>query len=450
MKNVGIRGRAVLASVLIVLLVAGGTAVAVVTMVGSWVYSVARSQAQDQFLQEARQIEQAKPLDARHIDRSLDTTIVVDGHIVRLGSVKSADLTRDLTSTNHTDLQVQRRTRGPYRVLFATQVTIGGPPGFNGVQVQLYSVRPLLGVHDKIVSVIRVVGICLAVGVLLGALVALWLSRYIVRPLRRIDRAAARASDGDITVRLGQQGAPELEQLVGSFNGLMDTHEHSLRQSRRFAADVSHELRTPLAALLPAGEVLEEESASMSPDAREAAGLLNAEIQNLARLVEDLIEISRHDGRQISLTLSEVDLAALTHDVLDQRGWLDVVTVRAQPQVTAHVDRRRIELVIANLVGNAVRHGRPPITVDLASTPTGTIIEVTNAGERIPPQIQDRLFDRFYKVATARTRTQGSGLGLALTLENVRAHNGRISVHSDESLTMFRVTLPNSTERQDD
>lgn len=446
----GIRGRAVLASVLIVLLVAGGTAVAVVTTVGTWVYSVARSQAQDQFLQEARRIEQARPLTARDMNLSPDTTVVVDGRIVRLGTAKSADLTPDVTSANHTDLQVLRRTKGPYRVLFGTQVTIAGPPGSNGLQVQLYSVRPLLGVHDKIVSIIKVVGICLGLGVLLGAVVALWLSRYIVRPLRRIDRAAARASDGDLTVRLGEQGAPELEQLVGSFNSLMDTHHHSLQQSRRFAADVSHELRTPLAALLPAGEVLQEESATMSADAREAAGLLNSEIQNLVRLVEDLIEISRHDSRQVSLELSEVDLVALTREVLDHRGWPDVVTVRAEPSgVTAQVDRRRIELVIANLVGNAVRHGRPPITIDLRATTTSAVIEVTNAGDPIPPEIQDRLFDRFYKAETARTRTQGSGLGLALTLENVRAHDGTIEVRSDAAYTAFRVTLPRSNSPQE-
>ncbi|HWC22470.1 MAG TPA: HAMP domain-containing sensor histidine kinase [Flexivirga sp.] len=446
----GIRGRAVFASILIVLLVAGGTAVAVVTTVGTWVYSVARSQAQDQFTQEARRIQDAHFFSPRQIDASPDMTIVVDGRIVRLGTAKSSDLTADLTSTNHTDLQVQRRTKGPYRVLFGTQVTVQGPPGSGGLQVQLYSVRPLLGVHDKIVSIIKVVGICLGVGVLLGALVALWLSRYIVRPLRRIDRAAARASDGDITVRLGPQGAPELEQLVHSFNGLMDTHEHSLQQSRRFAADVSHELRTPLAALLPAGEVLQEESASMSPDAREAAGLLHAEIHNLARLVEDLIEISRHDSRQTSLSLDEVDLVGLTRQVLRHRGWSEVVSVRtAQPHVPVVVDRRRIELVLANLVSNAVQHGRPPVTVALGTEPGRTVLEVTNAGEPIPQQVQDRLFDRFYKGETARTRTQGSGLGLALTLENVRLHHGTISVHSDESATTFRVTLPNSAERQD-
>lgn len=446
----GIRGRAVLASVVIVLLVAGGTAVAVVTTVGSWVYSVARSQAQDQFLQEAKQIQQDRPFGPGRIIASPDMTIVVDGHITRLGSAKSADLTQDVRSANHTDLQVLRRTRGPYRILFGTQVTVNGPPGSDGVKVQLYSVRPLLGVHDKIVSVIKVVGICLAAGVLLGAAVAAWLSRYIVRPLRRIDDAAGRASDGDSTVRLQPQGTPELERLVESFNGLMDTHEHSLQQSRRFAADVSHELRTPLAALLPAGEVLQEESGEMSPDAREAAGLLNTEIQNLARLVEDLIEISRHDSRQAILALSDTDLVALTYDVLDHRGWREMVTVRSnRPEVVATIDRRRIELVIANLVGNAVTHGRPPITVELTAASDGVLLTVTNAGEQIPPEVQERLFDRFYKVATARTRTQGSGLGLALTLENVRAHHGTIEVRSDDSATTFRVELPWSapTER---
>lgn len=443
----GIRGRAVLASVIVVLLVAGGTAVAVVTMVGSWVYSVSRSQAQDEFLQEARRIQAAQPSDASRIIASPDMTIVVDGRIIRLGTAKQADLTPEITAGNVRDLVVARRAVGPYRVLFATQVTVRGAPGSGGrgQPVQLYSVRPLLGVHDKIVSVIKVVGTCLAIGLILGAVVALWLSRYIVRPLKRIDQAAARASDGDITVRLGPQGAPELERLVESFNGLMDTHQHSLQQSRRFAADVSHELRTPLAALLPAGEVLQEESATMSADAREAAGLLNTEIHNLIRLVEDLIDISRHDSRQVELTVTDVDLVVLTHEVLEHRGWREQVAVRAQEaQLVVSADRRRIELVIANLVGNAVRHGRPPIAIHLFCEPDAAIIEVVNTGDPIPPAVQDRLFDRFYKAETARTRTQGSGLGLALTLENVRAHHGTIHVRSDRTATAFRVTLPRS------
>lgn len=447
----GIRGRAVIASVLIVLLVAGGTAVAVVTLVGSWVYSVARSQAQDQFVQDARRIEQAQPLGPSHIVAPPDMTIVVDGRIVRLGSAKQADLSADVTSGNNSDLVVTRRTTGPYRVLFGTQVTLRGPPGSQGVPVQLYSIRPLLGVHDKIVSVIKVVGICLTIGLLLSMVIALWLSRYIVRPLRRIDRAAARASDGDASVRLEPQGAPELAQLVVSFNGLMDTHEHSLQQSRRFAADVSHELRTPLAALLPASEVLQEESDSMSADAREAAGLLHSEIRNLGRLVEDLIEISRHDSRQISLDLEETDLTELTNSVLQQRGWRDRVSVRVEHSpVVGVVDSRRMELVIANLVGNAIRHGRPPVTVDLRTVSGAVIIDVSNAGEPIPEQVQDRLFDRFYKLQSARTRTEGSGLGLALTLENVRAHHGTIRVQSDETVTTFRVILPRAAEDQGD
>lgn len=446
-----IRARTVVASVIVVLLVCGGTAVAVVATVGSWVYSVARSQAQDQFAQEARRIEQAHVIAPRDIDAAPDMTVVVDGNIIRLGSAKRADLTADVRSANHTDLQILRRTRGPYRVLFGTQVTLQGPPGSNGVAVQLYSVRPLLGVHDKIVSVIQVVAVCLVAGVLLGTLVALWLSRYIVRPLRRIDRAAARASDGDMTVRLGPQGAPELERLVGSFNGLMDTHQHSLQQSHRFAADVSHELRTPLAALLPAGEVLQEEAGSMSADAREAAGLLHREIHNLARLVEDLIDISRHDSGQVELAREPTDLLTLTRDVLHHRGWSDVVTVVTDgTPVTAELDRRRIELVIANLVGNAITHGRPPIEVHLTGLSDAAVIEVANAGEPIPPEVQDRLFDRFYKVATARTRTEGSGLGLALTLENVRAHHGTIQVRSDRAHTVFRVWLPRSAEDQGD
>ncbi len=101
-------------------------------------------------------------------------------------------------------------------------------------------------------------------------------------------------------------------------------------------------------------------SPNLPPDAAAAARIVSSEIGKLTRLVEVLIEMSRHDSQQAHLVLDDVDLVELTERTLESRGWTDTVELRAPESVSARVDSRRIDIVVANLVGNALRHGAPP------------------------------------------------------------------------------------------
>lgn len=132
--------------------------------------------------------------------------------------------------------------------------------------VKAVTVRPLVGVQDKFDDLLRAVGLTLAAGVLVSGLLGLWIASTLVRPLKRLDDAAARAADGDLSVRLPEDGVAELAQVTTTFNNLVARNEavitgleESEEQARRFVADVSHELRTPLAALVPVSEILREE-----------------------------------------------------------------------------------------------------------------------------------------------------------------------------------------------
>lgn len=114
------------------------------------------------------------------------------------------------------------------------------------------------------------------------------------------------------------------------------------------------------------------------------------------------------------------------------------------------MDRRRFDVIIANLVGNALRHGAPPVTVTLTADPRQITVEVTDEGPGLGPDALPRVFDRFYKADSARTRSDGSGLGTAIALENARLHGGTIeAADRDGPGAAFVLRLPTRAPEED-
>ena len=283
--------------------------------------------------------------------------------------------------------------------------------------------------------------------------VAIAVYRPVVLPVRRLAQAAQRMSGGDLSVRIQPQGRDELAQLVTTFNGMASALENKVGEleqmeahARQFAGDVSHELRTPLTAMTAVVGILHEHP-GLTGDAATAAGLVQQEVRHLNRLVEDLIEISRFDARTAQLVTDETDIANAVRQCLRARGWTDVRT-DVPAGLTARLDRRRFDVILANLVGNALRHGGPPVTVTAGIQPDGQdggqlTVEVRDHGDGLPPTAIPRIFDRFYKADTARARSEGSGLGLAIAWENARLHGGHIQAgnHPDGG-AVFTVSFP--------
>ena len=279
----------------------------------------------------------------------------------------------------------------------------------------------------------------LAPAVLLLAVItglALAASRRVLLPVRRLAHAAERMSDGDLSVRIEPRGRDELARLVTSFNGMASALEDKVGElqrmearARQFAGDVSHELRTPLTAMTAVTDVLGDNE-GMTGDAAAAARLVRQEIVHLNRLVDDLIEISRFDAGTAQLVADNADVAAAVSRCLRARGWTDVRT-DVPAGLTVRLDRRRFDVIVANLVGNALRHGGPPVTVAAGLRPDSQgvhhlAVAVRDHGPGLPPAAVPQVFDRFYKADTARARSEGSGLGLAIAWENARLHGGRI------------------------
>ena len=284
------------------------------------------------------------------------------------------------------------------------------------------------------------------------ATLAIAASRRVLLPVRRLARAAQRMSGGDLSVRIQPGRRDELAQLVSTFNEMAASLEAKigeLRQmearARQFAGDVSHELRTPLTAMTAVTDILHEHP-GLAGDAATAARLVHQEVLHLNRLVEDLIEISRFDAGTAQLVTDDTDVATVVGRCLRARSWTDV-SADVPAALTVRLDRRRFDIILANLIGNALRHGALPVTVTAGLHPDGQgtrlTVDVRDHGDGLPPTAIPHLFNRFYKADTARARSEGSGLGLAIAWENARLHGGHIDAgnHSGGG-AIFTVSLP--------
>ncbi|MGW2559831.1 ATP-binding protein [Streptomyces sp. NPDC001514] len=293
-------------------------------------------------------------------------------------------------------------------------------------------------------------------GLAIALVPALLSARSVLRPVRELRKAAGSMGSGRLDTRIQVRGRDELADLARTFNesaGELERSVHELRQAearaRRFASDVSHELRTPLAGMLAVTEVLDEDADGLDPDTARAVRLISTETGKLAVLVEDLMEISRFDAGAAELNTDEVDAAEAIRKTLQIRHWTDErIRTELPDGIRARLDPRRFDIVIANLVGNALRHGGAPVTVRLRTEARADgvqvlVTEVADSGPGIGPDVLPHIFDRFYKADAARTRSAGSGLGLAITQENVRLHGGTVrAANAPGGGAVFTVEIP--------
>ncbi|GAB3740079.1 HAMP domain-containing sensor histidine kinase [Amycolatopsis oliviviridis] len=286
----------------------------------------------------------------------------------------------------------------------------------------------------------------IALGVtVLGVAAAVFAAGRIQRPVRRVASAARELGDGAFDVRVPVKGRDELAELAKSFNTMADRVGTAIeelrakdRQQQRFVADVAHDLRTPLSSMVATVGTLD----SAAPEIRtRATELLGTQTRRLARLVEDLMEISRFDAGSADFRPEPVDLPALVEDAIGTAAPETPVEVTSTGDTTVVADPRRLHTIVVNLLVNAARYGRTPITVTLTGGADAVRIRVADSGAGIPEDLLPILFDRFVRGDHARQATEGSGLGLAIARENALIHGGSLEAHNDHG-AVFTVSLP--------
>jgi two-component system sensor histidine kinase MtrB len=284
--------------------------------------------------------------------------------------------------------------------------------------------------------------------VLLGGLVGAFLARGLLRPVARASVAAHSLAEGLLDTRLPVESADEFGAWAASFNEMAEALEAKITalseaqaRERRFTSDVSHELRTPLTALVAEASLLGEHLGQMPEQARRPAELLVNDVARLRDLVEDLMEISRLDAGEARVRKEPVDVGSLVRTAVRSRRWDDRVRLE-HDDIVVSTDPRRLERIVANLVGNALEHAGRDVAVRVGKDGVAAFVEVTDQGPGIAPERLPHVFERFYKADSSRAGP-GSGLGLAIALENARLLGGDVEVWSEVGRgTRFTLRLP--------
>ncbi|MEU6574929.1 HAMP domain-containing sensor histidine kinase [Streptomyces sp. NPDC046805] len=333
----------------------------------------------------------------------------------------------------------------PYLVA-GTKVIGGGPTG--------YMVKSLEPEAKDLNSLAWSLGIATGLALIGSALLAQAAATTVLKPVHRLGVAARRLGEGKLDTRLRVSGTDELADLSRTFNNAAAALEKRVADmagrdeaSRRFVADMSHELRTPLTAITAVTEVLEEEleaeSGGFDPMIEPAVRLVVSETRRLNDLVENLMEVTRFDAGTARLVLDDVDIADQITACIDARAWLDAVDLDAERGIHARLDPRRLDVILANLIGNALKHGGSPVRVSVRVADDEIVIAVRDHGPGIPEEVLPHVFDRFYKASASRPRSEGSGLGLSIAMENAHIHGGSITAaNSPEGGAVFTLRLP--------
>lgn len=331
-----------------------------------------------------------------------------------------------------------------------------GSPGANRYPV--FFVFPMLQ-EESTLRVVQQALVSTSLAVTVGMMViAYWVSRAVITPVRSARQAAERLASGQLADRMPVRGTDDLARLAVSMNYMASELQHRIRQleelsrlQQRFVADVSHELRTPLTTVRLAADVIYEGRENFPALESRSAVLMRRELDRFEALLADLLEISRFDAGAAELTLDEQDLCELVRVEVDAlrplaatRG-VDLELKLPDSPCGADLDQRRIGRVLRNLLTNAIEHGEGrPVEVEVAQNQTAVAVTVRDHGVGFDASDSHNVFERFWRADRARARSiGGTGLGLAIAMEDVRLHGGNLAAWGRPMRgAQFRVTLP--------
>ena len=335
---------------------------------------------------------------------------------------------------------------------------IGSPTTGPVSALELYLIYPLSS-EESTIALVR--GTMLTGGVVLLVLlaaIALLVARQVVQPVRSASRIAERFAEGHLTERMPVRGEDDMARLAVSFNDMAESLSRQITQleefgnlQRRFTSDVSHELRTPLTTVRMAADLIYDHSEDLDPALRRSTELMVSELDRFETLLNDLLEISRHDAGVAELSVEQVDLRATVRSALDDVGHLagdaDVKVRVDMPdhEVIAEVDPRRVERILRNLIANAIDHAEnKPVKILMADDEDTVAVTVRDFGVGLRPGEEKLVFSRFWRSDPSRVRRSGgTGLGLAISVEDARLHQGRLEAWGEPGKgACFRLTLP--------
>lgn len=379
------------------------------------------------------------------------------GLYVQITNAKGETLFRNITPGTNEDMAVESKERqdGAGRI---------GPDGSVSLRTLYFDAIPKYTASDSLRIMVAVnaehhrlfldslqrsLAIFALVAMLMSAGLAWLAARLGLAPLHSMRDRASIVSGQKLNERMPVESVPiEMADLAKELNRMLDRLQRDFRRLSDFSADLAHELRTPLTNLLTQTQV----ALSSNRDAKTYRDILasNAEeLQILARMVSDMLFLAKTE-RGVDLPNRESFMAS--REVLALLEFYESVAEEKRIRISLHGegrihgDRLMFRRAVGNLLSNALRYvpERGALGVELSERPDAVEVSVHNTGPDIDESAIPYLFDRFYRADPSRVRpeTDGAGLGLAITKAIVEAHQGTISVHSNNGVTRFTLSFP--------
>jgi two-component system heavy metal sensor histidine kinase CusS len=343
-------------------------------------------------------------------------------------------LERQTRSHPDRTLHVRGRLSHPFRVTIV-QAPVGSPA------TQTDTLEIAIDVSQKEALLARYRfwfwAILLSTGVIFP-MVGYQIARRGIRPVEEMATTARHISSTNLRERIHSEGYPsELASLASTFNQMLDRLEESFERISRFSADIAHDLRTPVNNIRGEAEVALARARS-AHEYREVIGSCLEEAVRLSDLIGDLLFLSRAESPLTHLRRERVDVGELLGNVREYYeataadGGVELTTMIAEP-VVAVLDRSLLQRAVGNLVTNALAHTPPGGAVMLGTRADASAIsiEVSDTGSGIPAEALPRVFDRFFRVDSSRSRDAGgTGLGLAIVQSIALLHGGHAEIAS--------------------
>lgn len=365
-------------------------------------------------------------------------SVVADSRVLRSEDVEDDVLAERATATSRTQRGVVTRSE----IRFAE---VAVPLRTNGTRVVFLLVSPLSEQLSSIDFVERrlLVGglIALVLAVLLGYLGA----SVHARRIRRLERAAERIASGRFDEPVVDDGNDELGELAAAFERMRLRLENLDRARREFIANASHELRTPLFSLGGFLELMTDEELDEATR-REFLGTMREQVDRLAKLATDLLDLSRLDAGRMHVQWEPVDLGSVAQTLAEEFGLIaerrgQDLSVEVEGLPVAQADELRVLQAGRALVDNALVHTPPGtrVTVRAWSQAGRALLSVSDNGPGVAPEDVSHVFDRFYRIEG--NVASGSGLGLAIARELATLMGGDVSLESQPGRTTVTVAL---------
>ncbi|MGE6401112.1 sensor histidine kinase [Bacillus cereus] len=304
------------------------------------------------------------------------------------------------------------------------------------IQQQFGEMRIFLAVLLSFIVVLSIIFIAIAAG-------------YIVRPIRTFTKATQKIASGEYDIELDENRKDEIGTLATNFQKMTKSIKELDQMRQEFVSNVSHEFQSPLSSIQGFSKTLQSENMS-EEERKRYLKIIEGESKRMSSLCKQLLTLASLDKEEKVLQIKEFNLQKQIKDVIFMLEWKwrekDIAVEFDVPDITIQGDENLLHQVWSNIFTNSIKFSNDAGTIEffVEELESSVMISISDNGIGMEKEEMDRIFDRFYKVDTARARNvEGSGLGLSIVQKIVELHQGTVSVYSTKGEgTTVRVELP--------